>query len=61
MTIASGKTWQGTETLFGRGGDVREAVAPMQFYKSEGQSHGHRIDLAQRINGNLQTRPAGWF
>ena len=56
MTLASGKSWQGPEKLFGVTGDVQVAVEPMHFYRTGNQQMGHRIDLAQRIDGNMQTR-----
>lgn len=61
ISIAEGKNWQGTERLFGRSGEVRDAVAPMHFYSAEGQRHGHTIHLAKRINGNMEMRPASLF
>lgn len=61
LTIANGKMWQGWDKKFGLGGDTRVAVAPLEFYRQNGVVMGHRIELAKRFDGNLQTRPAGWF
>lgn len=61
ITIASGKRWQGPERMFGMTGELRKAVAPLHFYKVGNQTHGQRIDLAGRLDGNLETRPAGFF
>ena len=61
LTIASGKVWQGSEKLFGTSGEVKVAVSPFEFYKVGNQTMGHQIDLTNRLNGNLQTRPAGLF
>lgn len=61
VTIASGRSWRGVDKLFGRTGEVRRAVAPLHFYRTQNGTTGIRIDLAQRINGNLETRPVGIF
>ena len=45
IKIASGKNWQGPEKLFGMGGEVRNAVEPLDFYRNANQTSGHRIDL----------------
>jgi hypothetical protein len=61
ITIASGDRWYGPEKLFGPAGETRKALAAMHFYRSGQQTMGHRIDLAKRVNGNLETRPVGPF
>ena len=60
VTIAKGKTWLGPSKLFGIGGDVREAVDPLDFYRSNQQTFGHRINLDAALRGNMETRPI-WF
>lgn len=61
ITIASGKSWQGPEKLFGFTGEVKVAVDPMDFYRTGNKTMGNTIDLRSRINGNMQTRPQGLF
>lgn len=61
ITIASGDRWLGPEKLFGSSGELRKVVSAMHFYKTGLQTMGHRIDLAKRVNGNLETRPVGPF
>jgi hypothetical protein len=61
IQIASGISWQGPEKLFGRTGDLQKAVAPMHFFRRGNERVGHRIDLTQRFDGNLQTRPVSPF
>lgn len=57
VTIASGERWHGPEKLFGWFGERRKATSAFHFYRAGSQNVGHRIDLAQRLNGNLETRP----
>ncbi|MCC2677346.1 MAG: hypothetical protein K0R58_4293 [Ramlibacter sp.] len=61
ITIANGERWFGPEKLFGSSGELRRAVTSMHFYRSGQQTTGHRIDLAKRVDGNLETRPVGPF
>lgn len=58
VTIAKGKYWQGPGKNFGFNGEVREAVAPLEFYQTANTIMGHTIELDKAINGNMQTRPA---
>ncbi len=60
VTIAKGNRWLGPSKLFGIGGDVQEAVDPLEFYRSGQQTVGHRINLDTTLRGNMATRPS-WF
>lgn len=57
VTLASGDNWYGPEKLFGFRGDERKATRPMHFYRTPTGTTGNNIDLANRLDGNLQTRP----
>ena len=57
LTLASGDHWYGPEKLFGFWGNERKATSPMHFYRTPTGTTGIDIDLADRLNGNLQTRP----
>lgn len=58
VTYANNAAWQRDFKLTG---EVREAVEPLEFYRSGNQTFGHRIDLNKRVNGNMKTRASGLF
>lgn len=60
VTIARGQHWLGPEKLFGRNGEVREAVHPLDFYQRANQTMGHRITL-ESLQGNMEMKPARNF
>ena len=61
IIMASGTTWQGSVKMFGFAGEIKEAVDPLEFYRTDNQTVGHHIDLRNRLDGNMPTRPAGIF
>jgi hypothetical protein len=58
MTFSRGRTWLGHSRGFGLGGDAREAVTPIEFYRRDNQVVGQRIELESPFRGNLETRPS---
>lgn len=61
FVFASGKSWQGPEKLFGFTGKKTKTSEPLHFYRTGNQTIGHTIDLTQRVDGNLPTRPLAPF
>ncbi len=61
FVFASGRSWQGPEKLFGFTGKRTKTAEPLHFYKTGNQTIGHTIDLTQRVDGNLPTRPLAPF
>lgn len=61
FVFASGQSWQGPEKLFGFTGKKTKTAEPLHFYKTGNQTVGHTIDLTQRVDGNLPTRPLAPF
>ena len=61
VTMASGSRWLGTEKLFGVRSEVKEAIEPLEFYATPTGTMGHKIELEGRLNGNMPTKPAGFF
>ena len=57
MTFASGSSWYGPERLFGFFGEKKKAVKTFDFYRSGNVTTGISVDLTNRLDGNLQTRP----
>ena len=57
MIFASGSLWYGPEKLFGFSGKKKKAVKTFNFYRSGNVINGNSVNLTDRINGNLQTRP----
>jgi len=57
MIFASGSRWYGPEELFGFLGKKKKAVKTFNFYRSGNVINGNAVNLTDRINGNLQTRP----
>ena len=57
MIFASGSRWYGPEELFGFSGKKKKAVKTFNFYRSGNVISGNAVNLTDRINGNLQTRP----
>lgn len=43
--------------MFGASGESREALDPIEFYKTTRQTVGLAIDLEVQFSGNLPTRP----
>ena len=60
VTIATGNNWLGFAKLFGRSGQVREAVYPLEFYRRTNETMGHRITL-ESLHGNMEMKPAPGF
>ncbi len=58
LRYASSASWQGSAQLQG---NIQEALEPMDFYRENQQIMGRHIDLNGRIDGNLKTRPTGFF
>lgn len=56
MTVAKGSTWLGSGRLFGIGGEIQEAVDPIEFHQAGNQITGHRIEL-ETIGGNMEMQP----
>lgn len=61
VTMANGTTWQGSARMFGGAGEVRIAIAPLEFFRTNNETTGHTIDLTGRLDGNMETRPASFF
>lgn len=61
MIFASGSSWYGPEKLFGFSGKKKKAVKTFNFYRSGNVINGNSVNLTDRINGNLQTRPVTPF
>jgi hypothetical protein len=57
MMFASGSRWYGPEKLFGFSGEKKKAVKTFNFYRSGNVINGNSVNLTNRIDGNLQTRP----
>ena len=55
VTIAKGQHWFGPEKLFGRRGEVREAVHSLDFYQRANQTIGHRITL-ESLKGGMEMK-----
>lgn len=55
VTIAKGQHWLGPEKLFGRRGEVREAVHSLDFYQRTNQTMGHRITL-ESLEGGMEMK-----
>jgi hypothetical protein len=58
ITYAPNAAWQGELKLLG---ETQEGIEPLEFYRTDHQRMGHRIDLNGRLNGNLKTRRASFF
>lgn len=61
FVFASGRSWHGPEKLFGFTGKKTKTAEPLHFYRTGSQTMGHTIDLTQRVDGNLPTRPLAPF
>lgn len=57
MTFASGTWWYGPDKLFGLTGELKKAIKVFHFYRTNNQIMGHTVDLSNRFDGNLPTRP----
>ena len=57
MVFASGSHWHGPEKLFGFSGKKKKAVKTFNFYRLGNVVNGNAVNLNERLNGNLQTRP----
>ncbi len=57
MTLSKGTNWSGPGRMFGASGESREALDPIEFYKTTRQTVGLAIDLEVQFSGNLPTRP----
>lgn len=58
LMYSANAAWHGEAKIFG---DVQEAVDPLEFYRTGTQVMGHTVDLNSRLNGNMKTKPAGFF
>lgn len=58
LMYSANPAWHGETQLFG---DVQETVEPLEFYRTGAQVIGHTVDLNNRPDGNLKTKPAGFF
>lgn len=52
---ASGRDWVSDDALFGPLTDVQEAIEPIVFEREGAGFTGHTIELAPRIDGNLES------
>ena len=55
VTIAKGQHWLGPEKLFGRRGQVREAVHSLDFYQRANQTMRQQITL-ESLGGNMEMK-----
>lgn len=58
ITYAPNTAWQGELKLLG---ETQEGIEPLEFYRTDNQRMGQRIDLNGRLNGNLKIRRASFF
>lgn len=56
IKYATGVTWEGEDTLFGRYTQYSEAEDVFDFKEEEDGVVGYTVELIQQLNGNLDTR-----
>lgn len=58
LVYSADTEWNGDAKMLG---NVQEAIEPLEFYRTGTQVIGQNVDLNGRLNGNMKTKPAGFF